>query len=196
MKKFLFAAAALSCVPGAAFAQDEAPEANLLDGLRIEARLGYETPTISGDGDVYKIGSAVSYGAEIGYDLAVSNKVTVGPFVNYEFSGVELCDGGDCLDVKSNLAAGARVGVGLGPKAALYGKLGYASLTLEARSAALGASASDNKGGVYGALGAELSVSNSAYVNFEVAYADFGDFYNSGFNLQRRQASVGFGFRF
>jgi outer membrane immunogenic protein len=194
MKKFLVAAAALSCVPGVAFAQDEDQGANLFDGVRIEARLGYETPTVSGDGDVYKIGSAVSYGAELGYDLAVSNKVTVGPFVNYEFSGVELCEAGDCLDVKSNLAAGARVGVALSPTAAIYGKLGYASLTIEARSGA--ASASDSKGGVYGALGVELSVSKNAYVNLEAAYADFGDFYGTGFNLQRRQASVGFGFRF
>lgn len=194
MKKLLVAAAALSCVPGIAFAQDEDQGGSKFDGVRIEARLGYETPTVSGDGDVYKIGSAVSYGAELGFDLAVSNKVTVGPFVNYEFSGVELCEAGDCLDVKSNLAAGARVGVALGEQTALYGKLGYASLTIEARSG--GASASDSKGGVYGALGVELSVSKNAYVNLEAAYADFGDFYGTGFNLQRRQASVGFGFRF
>lgn len=194
MKKFLVAAAALSCVPGVAFAQDEEQAVNLFDGVRIEARLGYETPTVSGDGDVYKIGSAVSYGAELGYDLAVSSKVTVGPFVNYEFSGVELCDGADCLNVQSNLAAGARVGVEMSPETALYGKLGYASLTIEATSGGL--SATDSKGGVYGALGVELSVSKNAYVNFEAAYADFGDFYGTGFNLQRRQASVGFGFRF
>ncbi|MDR6853104.1 outer membrane immunogenic protein [Sphingomonas sp. BE123] len=194
MKKFLVAAAALACVPGVAFAQDAAPEGNRFDGLRVEARLGYETPTVSGDGDVYKIGSAMSYGGELGFDLAVSNTVTVGPFVNYEFSGVELCDGADCLDVQSNLAAGARVGVDLGGNAAIYGKLGYASLTIEASNGAV--SATDSKGGVYGAIGTELSVTDKAYVNLELAYADFGDFYGTGFNLQRRQASIGFGFRF
>lgn len=194
MKKFLVAAAALSCVPGVAFAQDEDQGGSKFDGVRIEARLGYETPTVSGDGDVYKIGSAVSYGGELGYDLPVSNTVTVGPFVNYEFSGVELCDGGDCLDVQSNVAGGARVGVALSTEAALYGKLGYASLTIEARSGT--ATATDSKGGVYGALGVELSVSKNAYINVEAAYADFGDFYNTSFFLQRRQASVGFGFRF
>jgi len=194
MKKLLVAAAALSCLPGVAFAQEEESAGNLFDGARIEARLGYETPTVSGDGDIYKIGSAVSYGGEIGFDLAVSNKVTVGPFVNYEFSGVELCDGPDCLKVKGNLAAGGRVGVELSPTTALYGKIGYASLTIEASSGAT--TASDSKGGVYGALGVEISVSKNAYVTVEGAYADFGDFYGTGFNLQRRQASVGFGFRF
>lgn len=195
MKKLLVAAAALSCVPGIAFAQEEESAGNLFDGVRIEARLGYETPTVSGDGDVYKIGSAVSYGAELGFDLAVSNKVTVGPFVNYEFSGVELCDGPTCLEVEGNVAAGGRVGVVLSPKAAIYGKIGYASLSIQATNggAVLG---TDSKGGVYGALGVELSVSKNAYVNLEAAYADFGDFYGTGFNLQRRQASVGFGFRF
>ncbi len=194
MKKFVVAAAALACVPGVAFAQDADQAVNLFDGVRVEARLGYETPTVSGDGDVYRIGSAVSYGAEIGFDLAVSSKVTVGPFVNYEFSGVELCDGGDCLAVRGNLATGARVGVEMSPETAIYGKLGYASLTIEATSGAV--SATDSKGGVYGAIGVELTVSKKAYVNIEAAYADFGDFYGTGFYLQRRQASVGFGFRF
>lgn len=193
MKKILVAAAALSCLPGVAFAQDEKP-VNLFDGLRVEARLGYETPTISGDNDVYKIGSAVSYGGEIGFDLAVSRKVTVGPFVNYEFSGVELCDGGGCLKVDSNLAAGLRVGVEVSPKVAIYGKLGYDQLRLKATSG--GFSGTDDKGGVYGALGAEFTVSKQAYVNIEMAYADLGDFYQTGYFLQRRQVAAGVGFRF
>lgn len=193
MKKLLAAVAVLSCVPGIAAAQDETVENNFA-GLRAELRLGYETPTVSGDGDVYKIGSAVSYGGELGFDIAVSEKVTFGPYVNYEFSGVELCDGGDCLEVEGNLSAGARVGVALSPKAALYGKAGYASLSLKAASGGL--TGTDSKGGVYGALGLELSVSKNAYANLELAYADYGDFYNTGFNLQRRHASVGFGIRF
>lgn len=193
MKKLLVAVAVLSCAPGIAAAQDK-PVENNFAGLRGELRLGYETPTVSGDGDVYNIGSAVSYGGELGYDIAVSEKVTFGPYVNYEFSGVELCDGGDCLEVEGNLSAGARVGVALSPKAALYGKAGYASLSLKAVSG--GFSGTDSKGGVYGALGVEVSVSKHAYVNFELAYADYGDFYDTGFNLQRRHAVAGLGFRF
>lgn len=193
MNKLLAAAAVLSCVPGIAAAQDEAPQNNFA-GLRAELRLGYETPTVSGDGEVYKIGSAVSYGGELGYDIAVSEKVTFGPYVNYEFSGVELCDGGDCIKVEGNLSAGGRIGYALSPKAALYGKVGYASLSLKAVSG--GVSATDSKGGAYGALGAEFSVSSNVYVNIEAAYADYGDLYDTGVNLQRRHVSAGVGFRF
>lgn len=193
MKKLLAAVAALSCVPGVAAAQDE-KASNQFDGLRAELRLGYETPTVSGDGEVYKIGSAVSYGGELGYDIAVSEKVTFGPYVNYEFSGVELCDGGTCIEVQSNLSAGGRIGVAMGETVALYGKVGYASLRLKAVSGRF--SGTDNRGGVYGALGAEISVSKKAYVNVELAYADYGALYGTDVNLQRRHASVGFGFRF
>lgn len=193
MKKILVAAAALSCLPGVAFAQDEKP-VNLFDGLRVEARLGYETPTVSGDDDIYKIGSAVSYGGEIGFDLAVSSKATVGPFVNYEFSGVKVCEGSDCLKVQGNLAAGARIGFEVSPKVALYGKLGYAQLSLKASSGTL--SATDDKGGVYGAIGAEFALAKNAYVNVEMAYADLGEFYVSDYHLQRRHVAAGVGFRF
>lgn len=193
MKKLLAAVAVLSCVPGIAAAQEE-KASNAFDGLRAELRLGYETPTVSGDGDVYKIGSAVSYGGELGFDIAASNKVTVGPYVNYEFSGVELCNGATCLKVQSNWSAGGRIGVAVSEKVALYGKVGYASLSL--KGSVGNTSGTDSKGGVYGALGAELSVAKKAYVNFELAYSDHGALYNTGFNLQRRQASVGFGFRF
>jgi len=193
MKKLLAAVAVLSCVPGIAAAQDE-KASNHFDGLRAELRLGYETPTISGDGDVYKIGSAVSYGGELGYDISVNEKLTFGPYVNYEFSGVELCNGANCLEVQGNLSAGGRVGVALSESAALYGKVGYASLSLKAAAGSV--SGTDSKGGVYGALGVELSVSKNAYANIELAYADYGQFYNTGWNLQRRHASVGFGVRF
>lgn len=193
MNKLLAAVAALACVPGIAAAQDSEPQ-NDFAGLRVEARLGYETPTVSGDGDVYKIGSAVSYGAELGYDLALSDKVTFGPYVNYEFSGVELCDGGTCIEEEGNLSVGGRVSVAMSPTVALYGKAGYASIKLKAVSGGL--SGTDSKGGVYGALGAEFAVTKNVYVNVEAAYADYGDFYGTGFYLQRRHVAAGVGFRF
>lgn len=195
MKKLLVAAAAFSCLPGVAAAQDEAP-GNPFAGARVELRLGYETPTVTSDGDddIYKIGSAVSYGGEIGYDVAVSSKVTLGAYANYEFSSVELCDGTDCIGEKGNLSVGGRVGVAVGPKAALYGKLGYASITLEASSG--GASDSDSLGGVQGGLGVEFALTKNTYVSLEGSYADFGELYDTGVNLQRRQVAAGFGFRF
>ena len=56
MKKYLVAAAAFVCVPGVAAAQDSAPassRASNFDGPRVEARIGWETPTVSDNGNVY-----------------------------------------------------------------------------------------------------------------------------------------------
>jgi outer membrane immunogenic protein len=195
MNKLLVATAALfACVPGVAMAQEEAPTGNPFAGARVEARIGYETPTVSGDGEVYKIESNVSYGGEIGYDAALSEKVTLGAYANYEFSNVELCDGGTCLGEKGNLGVGGRIGFVLSPKAALYGKVGYASFALKASIG--GVSDTDNLGGVQGAIGAEFAVAKHVYLNVEASYADYGELYDTGVNLQRRHVAAGVGFRF
>jgi outer membrane immunogenic protein len=183
MKNYWGIAAAIACVPGVAAAQD-------FDGARVEARIGYETPTVSEDNDVYKIGSAASYGGEIGFDFK-ANKVVVGPYVNYEFSSVELCDGGDCLGEKGNLSAGARIGVIVGNRGLVYAKAGYANIEFEVTSGT--ASASESKSGVQGGLGFEFGL-GKFYGFVEGSYADYGKFY--GINLQRRQVAGGVGIRF
>ncbi|MFZ5748313.1 MAG: hypothetical protein ACOY45_11745 [Pseudomonadota bacterium] len=121
MNKLTVVAVVFACMPTVAFAQNTREE-NPFAGLRGEARIGYETPTISGDNEVYKIGSTASYGGEVGFDAAISSKVTVGPYANYEFSSVELCDGGDCLKSDSNFSVGARLSYALSPKAALMSR--------------------------------------------------------------------------
>jgi outer membrane immunogenic protein len=193
MTKFFAAAAAtLLLAPISAFAQEEAP-AHDFSGPRIEARLGYETPTVSdGSGSIWKIGSAVSYGGEIGFDVRAGKNVVVGPYANYELSSVSLCDGGDCLNEKGNLSVGGRLGVIIGTKSMVYAKVGYASMTLEAKSGNL--SDSESKGGVQGALGIEFGLGKNAYGFVEGSYADYGDFY--GINLQRRHVAGGVGIRF
>jgi outer membrane immunogenic protein len=135
--KVLAAVAAFVCVPGVAAAQD-------FDGIRAEARIGYETPTVSEDGDVFKIGSAVSYGAEIGYDAKLGNRVVAGPYVAHEFSSVDLCDGSDCLGEDGTLAAGVRLGLAVSQRTLVYGKLGYARIRFTATSGSLSDSASDS----------------------------------------------------
>jgi outer membrane immunogenic protein len=193
MTKFFAAAAAtLLLAPVSAFAQDAAP-AHDFAGPRIEARLGYETPTVSdGSGSIWKIGSAVSYGGEIGADVRAGKNVVVGAYANYELSSVSLCDGGLCLKEKGNLSAGGRVGFIVGSKSLVYVKAGYASITLEATSGSV--SDSESKGGVQGALGFEMGIGRKAYAFVEGSYADYGDFY--GINLQRRHVAGGVGFRF
>jgi len=193
MKIYLVAtAAAAFCLPGIAAAQDHNDVAKQ-DGLRIEARIGYETPTVSGDGDVYKIGSAVSYGGEIGFDLKAGHSVVVGPYAVYEFSSVNLCDGGDCIGENGNLGVGGRVGFIVGPKAQVYLKAGYASIDMKASVG--NQSASQSKGGVQGAIGVDYNFTRNVYGMVELNYADYGKFAGV-INLQRRHAAAGIGIRF
>lgn len=176
----------------AAFAIPSAAAASNYSGGRVEARLGYETPTVSGDGDVYKIGSAVSYGAEAGYDFALGSSWTAGPYATLEFSSVKNCEGGFCLKVDNNFGAGGRVGYGFGGKYIVYGKLGYAQLKLTASDGI--DSDSESNGGIQGAIGFEGNIGKNAYWGAEANYGDYGKF--EGINVQRRQVAAKVGFRF
>jgi outer membrane immunogenic protein len=187
MKKYVLAA--LCCVAVVAPAQAEG-----ISGARAVARIGWETPTVSGAalGDVYKIGQAVSFGGEVGYDIKASEKVTVGPYAVIDFSGVKACDAGDCLKVKKSYGAGGRVGFGVGNSGVIYGKVGYAKLDLNANVGPVVNSVS--KSGVQGGLGYEGGLSKSAFWMIEANYADFGKI--GSINFQRRHVAAGVGLRF
>lgn len=194
MKKYLLAGALVACLPSVASAQEAAiAPAPDFAGPRIEARLGWETPTVSSDGEVYKIGQAVSYGAEVGYDFQAGSRVVVGPYVNYDISGVEACSGNECVEIDSNLSAGLRLGYEVSPNALVYGKVGYARMRISAELE--DAEGSVNQGGVQGSLGFEMNFGDGPlYGNIEASYGDYGDF--GGINLQRRHVSIGVGARF
>jgi outer membrane immunogenic protein len=189
MKKYFALAAALAFVPGAAMAQDSDAK---LDGVRAEARIGYETPTVSDSGSIYKIGSAVSYGGEIGFDAKLGKSVQAGPYAVYEFSSVSLCSGGACLNEQGNLGAGLRLGFVASSKVVVYAKAGYARISFKASAGGL--SATDSKDGVQGALGVDVNLSKHVYLMAELNYADYGKF--AGVNLARRHVAAGVGFRF
>jgi outer membrane immunogenic protein len=191
MKKLIVAAAALICAPGIAFAQDGDPQN--ISGPRIEARVGWETPTVSdGTGAVYKVGQAVTFGGEVGFDVQAGSKVTIGAYANYDKSGVEVCDGTDCLGEEGNLSGGLRIGFVAGNRTVIYIKGGYNSVTMKAKSG--GFTGTDTQGGVGGAIGVEFGVGRNIYGFVEGNYADYGDFY--GINLQRRHVAGGLGVRF
>jgi len=191
MKYYLAALAAIVCAPGMAAAQttDATPHFN---GVRLEARLGYETPTVSDSGSVFKIGSAVSYGGEAGFDLRLGHNVVAGPYAVYEFSSVKLCDGPDCISEDGNLGVGGRVGVVVSPRVLIYGKIGYARIRFTASSG--GATGSESADGVQGAIGLNLNLGSHFYGLAEINYADYGRF--EGINLQRRHVAAGIGVRF
>jgi outer membrane immunogenic protein len=191
MKHYLAAFAAIVCVPGVAAAQDTGTTPHF-NGVRAEARLGWETPTVSEDGNVFKIDSAVSYGGEVGFDARLGQKVVAGPYAVYEFSSVKLCDGADCIRESGNLGVGGRIGVAVSPRVLIYGKLGYARIRFTASSG--GATGSASADGVQGAIGLDLNFSRNVYGLVEINYADYGRF--EGINLQRRHVATGIGVRF
>ena len=192
MKSWYLLAAAAACFPGVAAAQDSNTRASQFDGVRAEARIGYETPTISDSGNVYKIGSAVSGGGEVGFDLKAGKSVVVGPYAVYEFSSVKLCDGPDCLKENGNLGVGGRIGVAVSDKALIYAKAGYARISFSANTAF--GTGSTSKDGVQGAIGVDYTFGKNVYGLLEFNYADYGKFF--GVNLQRRHVAAGVGVRF
>ena len=177
-----------------AFAQ-EAGQENDKAGFRVEARAVYETPTVSSiaqNNDVYKVGSAVAFGGEAGFDIAVGSSVVVGPYVTFEKSSVKATDGADTLKVKDNLGAGLHIGYAIGSKGLIYGKVGYAKLRIEARSGNL--SATESGSGFQGAVGYEHGFGEMFYGRVEFGYGDNGRI--GGINFQRRHAGVALGMRF
>ncbi|HXH53900.1 MAG TPA: outer membrane beta-barrel protein [Sphingomicrobium sp.] len=185
MKKFVLIAAAVALVPAAANAQD-------FTGGRAELRVGWETPTVSGAGEVFKIGSGPSFGGEVGADFRLGRTVVAGPYATFEASTVKECEEGDCLKVDNSFAAGGRVGFQVGGNGLIYGKLGYARIKLTAEDETF--SESETEGGIEGGLGFEMNFGRIAYGKIEATYADYGKFF--GINLQRRHVAAGVGLRF
>jgi len=182
MKKY--ALLAISLIASPAFA-DEAKQS----GFRLEARVGYETPTVNADsvnnGTLYKLGNSASIGAEAGYDVKLGRSVVAGVFANYDYAHAQTCYAGSCIGSDGNVAFGGRVGIILG-NGQLYAKAGYDSFKLQA--SVNGVSASQNLNGAMGALGYQFNI------GFEGSYADLGQY--NGVNFQRRHAALTGGVRF
>lgn len=200
MKKLFVAAAVAAASAQPAFAQDaDVAPAAAKQGVRIEARAIYETPTVSDvdpSDDVYKLGSAFAFGGEIGGDFAVSDRVTVGPYANYEISNVENCEGDQCVNGDYNWSAGLQLGYAVGDRGLAYVKAGYSELGLKG-TVLVGNTLVDFKesnGGIGGAIGYEHGFGGTFYGRVEFGYADNGEIF--GINFQRRHAGVALGARF
>lgn len=196
MKKLILATALGAAMASPAFAQEDTGNTSTArDGFRVEARATYETPTVSSieeDDDVFKIGSAFAFGGEIGYDIAVSNTVVVGPYAQYEISTVESCEAGLCVSAEGYLEAGLHVGLATSANGQVYGKIGYAEqdYTFEGE----GLEVSDKGSGFAFAVGYEHSFNETFYGRVEGGYADLGKVFT--INTQRRHFGVAIGARF
>ena len=193
--KYTYLVAALACgLAQPALAQDGEDKADK-SGFRLEARATLETPTVSSvieEGDVYKLGSAIAWGGEAGFDIAVSDSVVLGPYGTYEVSTVENCDGADCVNATDNYAVGLHAGLVVGRSGLLYVKAGYASLGLEAIID--GVSIKERGAGPQGAIGYEHGFGRHFYGRLEFGYSDNGEIF--GISFQRRHAGLAVGARF
>ena len=184
--------AVLALISQPALAQDGGEAGR--SGLRADIRIGYETPTLSYDGTTYKIGNSVSIGGEVGYDIPLSSSITWGPFVNYEFAKAQTCDAVICEGSNGNLAVGGRLGINVGRKAQIYGKLAYDRLQLSSSAPSLNWSAGKALNGGQIALGFDYNVSRHLYIGFEGDFAILQKF--EGAKIRRRHVAVTGGARF
>ena len=162
MNKLLLAAAAatvLSATP--ALAQDTAAAATFT-GPRIGANVGFADDSIFGT-------EAFTYGAEVGYDVAVGNAVLG---ITGEVQ--------DNKDIKRELALTGRAGARVGSNALLYVTGGYSNIR------AYG----ENIDGVRVGLGGELAIGSNAFAKVEQRYGNYQ------YGIELYQSLLGFGFRF
>lgn len=213
MRKLLFAALVLGATP--AFA-DDGEEAKV-GGMRIEVHAGIERPNLSdnqgGTTYVASLGSGFVYGAEIGYDVKVSDSVTVGPYLSFDAGGADKCEnyvdpgvnGTACFKSKSDLSVGLRGAARLGSKTELYLGLGYdvfdTEFTIVERNSVTNAvvfnyAASTNRKGIGVSFGGNYDLSRNMYIGLGMRVSELGEFEGTGFKLQRFQGHATLGFRF
>lgn len=209
MKYVAFAALMFSATP--AMAQDAAD----IGGFRVEARVGIERPNLNerdgGTTYVAKLGSSVAFGGEVGYDVPVSETVTVGPYFSYDRSSSEKCESGTlnpttrfdaCFKSKSDLSAGVRAAVSTG-KGEVYGGLGYDIADIDLNivliptvGARTNVGSTGSRKGVGISLGYNHTIGSKAYVGIGFRVSEFGKFENTDSKLQRFQGQLNLGYRF
>ena len=128
-------------------------------GFRIEALLGYDHASLEGAKD-----NGILYGVGAGFDVAVSNSVSLG--VDAEASDSTAKKYG--VKAGRDLYAGGRVSFALSPSANLYLKGGYTNARVSASG--LGGT---NLDGVRVGAGVQYLVSGKAYVGAEARYSNY-----------------------
>lgn len=199
---FVVAAAATFLAAAPAHAQ--------FSGPRVEARLGYEAveaaietgdPLATEDSE-----SAIAYGGEVGYDLAVGPAM-VGAYAGLEGSNLRNCQevfGNDegCVNQGRTLYAGVRAGFSPVPRVLLYAKGGYSNGSVDVTYTGNGTGgfeASDSFDGYHLGAGAELALVSGLYGRLEYVHTDHGEFEfdaDTVGELTRGQVMVGLGLRF
>lgn len=179
MKKTIFALAAAGAALTATPAM--AGDADNFDGLRVGVIGG-----VTGD-DFAVDNSDFTYGAVVGYDLAINDGFLVGVEADIATTDVNVSP----LDANRQISAAVRATVPLSSKFAVYGSVGYTNLAVDFD----GGPEADFDGYRLGA-GAEYALSDTFYTTLEYRYSDFD--INAGGSIDSgvHSALVGLGLRF
>ena len=201
MKKIILAAVLCAAASTPAFAQDG--DSSSKEGLRIDARVMWERINDPDEvaGINFELGSAVGFGGEIGYDIAVADNIVVGPYVNYDFSTIEDCVGDLCVESGGYWSAGLQLGLIVGDTGMVYAKGGYGQQSIDVEGSLEVAPGvvqnfdeSDNGGGYNFALGYEQGFGETFYARAELSISESYDIFT--FDFQRTTLGVAVGARF
>jgi outer membrane immunogenic protein len=218
MKKYLLTVAAI-LIATPAFAQDSGAQddAGTFTGVRGEVHAGYDNvfaKVIATDSNGTSVASGskggVSYGGEVGYDLAIGQQITVGAYAGLEGSSVKDCTevfGSDeaCLKAGRSITAGARLGFKVTQPLLMYIKGGYSNARLNVTYANGGANdfrLGRDFDGFHVGAGFEYAVNKHVYGKLDYTFTQYDNFdYAAGgdsfsANVQRSQVTAGVGFRF
>jgi len=192
-----------------------APAANVFEGFRAEAQVGYDRNTFDlrtsiRPGTPFTEASArangASFGGEVGYD-AQFDRVVVGVYGSGEYSTAKLCSevsGTDelCFKAKRNLNAGARLGYAFGSDALVYVKGGYSNGRVTAEyvdfASDEGFREGANRDGYHFGGGIEFPVGRF-YVKGEYVHVDYANYRvdtATFIDAKRDQGKFGIGYRF
>jgi outer membrane immunogenic protein len=186
-------------------------------GLRVEARAGWDNVGVDLEatggiprGEFSEDASTISYGAEVGYDVAFGDAV-VGAYAGADFAQADGCGsvlGNDraCFEAERNITVGARVGLAVIPQALLYAKGGYSNGRVSARYDNFGdlfgeIEDSESRTGYHVGIGGELGIgrfyAKAEYVHTRYSEFELNTLLASGTgSVNRNQVLAGVGLRF
>ncbi|MBO9621483.1 MAG: porin family protein [Sphingomonas sp.] len=186
MQKLLLAALAASALATPAFAQSQS-----FEGPRAEVIAGWDHADVPG-GDMR---DGATYGAALGYDVRRANTVFG---IEGEITGSTLKEDLQLAPDTSfrgtlgrDLYIGGRIGIVAGSNTLLYAKAGYTNLrsNVEYHSPTENQDASGIDGGYRLGAGAEVRLTDKAYLKTEYRFSDYG-------GGERHQLVGGLGIRF
>lgn len=188
--------------------------------MRLELVAGWDRPVLRvqsdgsgsiGSGEVTGGQTGVSYGGELGYDVATSSATFIGGYAGVAGSTAAFCTAPSillqsCVHAGRNLTLGLRAGV-MSRGVAFYAKGGWSNGQINAETTssllpALNAKGSDTLDGFHVGLGLQARLPGRAYAKVEYVFTNYNGFEYlvSGSRIKadfdRHQISGGLGVRF